>query len=389
MAFLSQWDNILNNTLTEKVLFITNKLFVDENKPEGGVRLCTYDFINLLKCRYEVLVYPVEFSKSIGYRIKAKIGIDVYEEYDLGRYEYLLKDEIAKHKIRKVFINLSNAAAISKIIKKYNGKDVKVILCSHGNESGDFLHQSVRFPHLMSPLPRFFSAWRLGRVLQKEVELRNKYLDLVLSVSEIEDSIEKWLGAKETFMVPRVFAPDFISWSPKGGRIGFLSDLSHFPNYNGLLELCEAIRAAKMSPNIEIRVAGKSGRNLDMLIKEFDFISPTGYLSEEELKQEVGTWMYYLNLVFYYSKGVSTKLAKGMNWGLPVLSTQAGNRGYRFKKGGVVTCNNPNEMVEVITSRAFQKESALKDRMEVIKAVEAFSDMNDLMEELYPVIENL
>ncbi|MDB5248362.1 MAG: hypothetical protein JWQ40_2756 [Segetibacter sp.] len=382
-------EHNLENSAKEKVLFVTNKLFVDESKPEGGVRLCTYDFINLLKCRYEVVIYSLEFNRTLTYRIKAKIGLDVYEDYDLNKYATLLKDKIAKHSIQKVFINLSNATAISKVIKKHNGENVKVILCSHGNESGDFLHQTVRFSQYMAPLPRFFSAWRLGRVLQKEVEFRTRYLDMVLNVSPIEESIEKWLGVNETYMVPRVYAPDFINWNPTEGKIGFLSDLSHYPNYNGLLQLCKALAAAKPSKSVQIRVVGKRGRNLDNLMSQYDFISPTGYLTDDELKVEAASWMYYLNLVFYYSKGVSTKLAKGMNWGLPVLSTEAGNRGYVFKNGGVVTCDSPSHMAEVIVNRAFDKGAACKDRAEVIKAVEAYADMNEVMIELYPKIENL
>lgn len=372
----------------EKVLFITNRLFVDETKPEGGVRLCTYDFIKLLKCRYNVVIYPVDYNQSLLYKFKAKIGIDVYEEYDAGKYSNLLADEIRKANIKKVFINLSNTSAIAKVVKEEN-TDIKVILCSHGNESGDFLHQSVRFNKMMSPLPRFFSSWRLGRVLQKELDFRNRYVDLILSVSDVENNIEKWLGAKQTFMVPRVFSPDFILWNPKEGRIGFLSDLSHFPNYYGLLNLCNELKTLNFEKKIEIRVVGKPSKNLDLLVKNFSFISPTGYLNEKELKQEAGTWMYYLNLVFYYSKGVSTKLAKGINWGLPVLSTEAGNRGYVFKNGGVVTCKGAKEMASKIIATAFDKPAVSKEREEVLKAVEAFCDINDVMNDLYPIIENL
>lgn len=377
----------MNKLSKEKVLFITNQLFVDESKPEGGVRLCTYDFIELLKCRYEVVIFSLDYNKSFIYRLKAKIGVDVYEEYDTNKYLKLLANEIKKAHIKKVFINLSNALAITKAVKE--NSDVKVILCSHGNESGDFLHQTVRFSRMMHPLPRLFSSWRLGRVLQKELDFRNRYIDLVLSVSDIENSIEKWLGAKQTFMVPRVFLPDFISWNPIVGRIGFVSDLSHYPNYYGLFNLCKELQNKDLDKKIEIRVVGKSCGNLKLLLKEFNFISPLGYLNEEQLKQEAGSWMYYLNPVFYYSKGVSTKLAKGMNWGLPVLSTEAGNRGYIFKNGGVVTCKGAKDMANKIITSAFDKPAVSKEREKVIKAVTSFCSMNDVMNNLYPIIENL
>lgn len=373
---------------TEKVLFITNKLFIDDTQPEGGVKLCTSDFIGLLQTRFEVVIFPLEFNRSVLFRLKAKIGIDVYEEYNANAYAGLLSIEIKKYEIQKVFINLSSAITLSKIVKEIDPA-VKVILCSHGNESGDVLHQSVRFSALISPIQLFFSSYRLGALLKRELEYRRRYVDLVMTVSEIEAGIEKWIGAKTTFMVPRVFFPEFIDWKPIEGRIGFLADLSHYPNYYGLLRLCQALQESKPDKKLQIRVAGMPTRNLNLLTKQFDFIVAAGYLDEAELKKEAATWMYYLNLVFYYSKGVSTKLAKGMNWGLPVVSTQAGNRGYIFKKGSVVTCKDAEEMAKLLLERTFDIEKAAADREEVLKAVYSFSDMNVVMEELYPLLESI
>ena len=99
--------------------------------------------------------------------------------------------------------------------------------------------------------------------------------------------------------------------------------------------------------------------------------------------------MYFLNPVFYYSKGVSTKLAKGMNWGLPVISTVAGNRGYIFKRGGVITCYNPDEMAKEITDRAFNFDIAKADREQVMHAVDSYKDFSELMKGIYPVINSL
>lgn len=378
----------MDNENKERVLFITNKLFVDDTQPEGGVQLCTNDFIKLLQCRYNVKIFSIEFNRSVWFRLKAKIGVDLYEEYDAEKYTDGLAIALKENNIKKAFINLSSATALAKVIKGITS-EVKVILCSHGNESGDVLHQSVRFSNLISPLQLLFSSYRLGALLRKELEYRRDYIDLVLSVSEVENSIEKWIGAKRTFMVPRVFSPDFIPWNPKPGRVGFLADVSHYPNYYGLLQLCEALENGTSKERIEIRVVGMPARNLTLLMKRFDFIVATGYLSEEELRKEASTWMYYLNLVFYYSKGVSTKLAKGMNWGLPVISTEAGNRGYFFKEGIIVTCKDAAEMSQIILDRCFNKGKACKDREEVLKAVKAFSSVSLIMEELFPVIESL
>ena len=37
----------------EKILFISHELFLDETRKEGGVRVCTLEFIDLLQTRFE------------------------------------------------------------------------------------------------------------------------------------------------------------------------------------------------------------------------------------------------------------------------------------------------------------------------------------------------
>lgn len=373
----------------EKVLFITNRVFIDDSKMEGGVRLCTYDFIKLLQCKYEVINFPLDYSKKISFRLKAKLGMDVLEDYDKAAYATELFKAIREQGITKVFINLSSTSAVAEVIKNEFKDTVTIALCSHGIEAGDLLHHTVRFKHFLPWIKQKTSAWKLGKTLQKELELRLNSFDIVLTVSEIEQSIEHWLGAKEVFFVPRVFEPDYIQWNPVLGRVGFIADVSHYPNYYGLLQLCKAIKRSSYAEKINIRVVGKNCTNLDLLKNEFPFVTALGYMDNAELITEAGTWMYYLNLVFYYSKGVSTKLAKGMNWGLPVLSTVAGNRGHVFYNGNVVTCDTAEDMVSIILSRLENKDLLDGDMKNVKLAVESFCDYNKVMDNLYPIMEKI
>src|SRR6201987_5763267 len=225
----------------EKILFITNHLFIDEQAQEGGVSYCTKDFINLLKTRYEVILFPVSFNSSFLYRLKSKLGIAVFEDYAPQEVASSLFKTIKESGIKKVFINLSTALSFSKIISEKFGSNIKIILCSHGIEGGDMLHNAVRSDHSLSGFQQLASSYKLGGTLKKELEYRKNYIDLVLTVSEIEASIEKWMGAKKVFFVPRTFLKDLVSWMPVKGRLGFVGDLNHFPNYYGLLQLCEAI----------------------------------------------------------------------------------------------------------------------------------------------------
>jgi hypothetical protein len=373
----------------EKIIFITNKVFVDSTKPEGGVSYCTKDFISLLQTKFDVVIFPLTYNRSLLYRIKAKLGIDVFEDYNAADYKDELDQYIISNGIKKVFINLSSTSAVAKVIKEKFGDSVKTILCSHGIEAGDFLHHTVRFKHLLSKLHILTSSYRLGKILKSELALRLDCFDLILTVSEIEVAIEKWLGAKKVFFVPRILLPDFIEWKPIPGRLGFVGDVSHFPNYYGLLKLCEAISVGQMNEKTVIRVVGKPCRNLELITAKFSFVQPIGYLDNDKLIQEAGTWMYYLNLVFYYSKGVSTKLAKGMNWGLPVISTEEGNRGYSFVKGSINTVDNVEGILQLINSRINDNKLLEKDKENVELAVRSSESYNDLMNQLFPIITSL
>lgn len=372
----------------EKVIFITNEIFIKKNDlQKGGVRLCTDDYVCLLSCKYDIIFFPVKFDNSFFRKIKSKLGIDVFVDYNPSSYESYLFKIITENNINKVFINLSNAISFSTIIKNRFKDDVKVILCSHGIEGGDFLHNTGRSSGAF--FSKLLSSYKLGEIFKKDLEYRMKSIDMVLTVSEVEMAIENWLGAKDVFFVPRVFSPRFLDWNPKYGRLGFVADVSHFPNFFGLERFCQAIHNNQISEEIELIVVGKPCANLKSLENKYSFIKATGYLDEDRLEQEASTWMYFLNLVFYYSKGVSTKLQLGLNWGLPVLSTPQGNRGYVFKLGGVIECQDEYEMVNIITSRMSDKDSLLKDKnMTELAALNSFK-YSEIMDELFLKLNTL
>lgn len=374
----------------EEVVFITNKIFIDLTLPEGGVRVCTLEFIDLLKAGYQVIFLPVSVNRSLVFRLKFKLGIDVYEDYNPSDYFQQLSELVIKKGIKKFFINLSNATDFAGYLKKtFPEHNLKTILCSHGNESGDFLHQSARFSNDLPTVKRLFSAWRLGKILQKEALYRLQYIDCVLTVSQVEERLEQWIGAKKTYLVPRVFKGNFLEWKPIAGRIGFVGDIRHEPNFYGLLQLCEAIEREDKDKKIELRLIGKEDENSSILKKKFSFVTALGYMDDCALQNEAATWSYYLNLVFYYSKGVSTKLSKGINWGLPVISTTAGNRGYFFRGGDIVTIDDPRKIVEYLLQTINKEQMVYHDREGVMKVVKNTITFEEIMKDLKPVLDQL
>jgi hypothetical protein len=353
----------------KNALFISNKIFLDQSHAfKGGVTQCTQNYIDIIRKGYNLFFFPIDFDKSKYKRIKSRFCLGVFDDYNTKSYFGKLKDEIIQNEIKVIFINLSSAVDFSRIIKEINPL-IKVVLCSHGIEAGDYFHNILRSGRGESKVAAAISNYKFGKIFKKDIQYRLKFIDLVLTVSEIEKSIEKWMGAKDVFFVPSLFKCEFLSWKPILGRLGFVGDVSHYPNYFGLESLCSEIAKEDIRNNIDIIIVGKPCSNIEILKSKYSFITSLGYLEEDLLKKEASTWMYYLNLVFYYSKGVSTKLQLGVNWGLPVLTTEPGNRGYNILLEKDLICNNPIEMVQVIKSRIENVELLYSDKKSIERNV--------------------
>jgi hypothetical protein len=369
-----------------KALFISQDFFLGKSNLAGGVSLCTSDFIALISTKYHLMFFPLKTKLNLLNRIINKLGLMGYPSFDLSIIRVKEVEKVIKENgIKYIFINHTYISAIARVMKK-SFPDVKVVMCSHGNESGDFLHSITRFPKNMSSISRFFGSYKLGKILTQEVEFRRFYFDAVLTVSEVEESIEKWLGARNVKFVPRVFVNKFIDWTPINQRVGFVSDISHEPNYFSILKFCELVERSSLREIINIRLVGKSHSRYNYLSGKFSFVECTGYLSEEEIVSELSTWNYYLNLVDYFSKGVSTKLAYGMNFGIPVISTQIGVRGYVFPpKTGPIILKDIEEIIQYLILNINDVDKMKLCKNNVRLAVIAFSDLNlvgDLINDL-------
>lgn len=349
-----------------QVLFISNSKYIDSNAAEGGVKLCTQEYIDLIATSFKVLLFPVALNKSFAYRIKKKIGIAVYQDYSTGEYLTQLRKVVSENNIDLIFLNLTNTITFSLLIKK-NFPAVKIILCSHGNESGDFLHE-IALHKKFKGFKKIIAHYALGKMLCLESEYRNN-IDIVLTVSEVEEHIEKWIGAENVKMIARTIPDNKKEHQPVKGRVGFFGDLSHSPNFFGIKMLCDSL--LKLHANeIELRLVGTDTEIGQLLHKKYAFVNYLGYLSEGDLEKEIITWTFALNPVFYYSRGVSTKLGKALSWGLPVITTLRGMRGYQWQNGELLNCNSPTEMAILILkySKDLKAAAYYRNQIELIKA---------------------
>lgn len=337
-----------------RLLFITDRKFW--NAPhKGGVQLCTEEYFALFeKAGFHIKSYEVDSTSSIYDRLLIKAKLDTFNHYDFKKIAKSVRQIIEEENITYIAINQINLAPLAPALESIKLKSYKLILLSHGNETGDYLPYLTRVSR--SKLSRLIHAFRLGRILLRESELFTNHIDLVLCISEFEISINKWLGAENIFFVPRSFNPSFLDWQPELGKIGFVGTLDHFPNLKGLELLFNALQKLTLNKDLKIQIVGSGSELGRKLEKDYSFVEYLGRLDEEELKNIVKTWSIFLNPVFWYSRGASTKLAVAINWGIPLLSTVQGNRGYKWKDGELETCNSPEDMATRIVEYSNDKQ---------------------------------
>lgn len=378
MELNSEKEIIASNNEKISALFLCNEKFLNSLSTEGGVKFCTDEYIKLIQLNFDLTLIPVSYSTRWSFRLKLKLGLSAYDAYQPEEYNLLLRKNLDNTDINIVFLNLTNTIQFAEFIKK-KWPHVKVILCSHGNESGDHLH-SIALHKNYKGILRNSATYSLGNMLLKESHFR-KYIDLVLTVSDVEVGIEKWLGTENILMVPRFIAINNIERKPVNGRVGFLADLTHEPNFYGIKEVCEALKKLGAGHTTLHLVGAGKERGL-ILARLYPFVKYVGYLNEVELNDELKTWTFALNPVFYYSRGVSTKLGKALGMGLPVITTEKGMRGYEWTNGMLPVCNTADEMAELINKLSINIEAIQNYNMEVIKIQSTSTSLNETAKKL-------
>lgn len=349
-----------------KALFITNPKDLTAAIP-GGVQLCSAEFLQVIRLlSAEVVIFEVDVSRKPVYRFLRKAGLDSYRLYDFSTYKNELAAVIENHNIDVVFVNKAELIRVSALIKRCFKDRVKVVVLSHGNESGDYLHQIAKTNQPPSFFKLFFQKLRLGLNLYTESYYRRSFTDLVCCLSEEELAIEKWLGAKQAFFIPRIIYLQPLPWKPKPGRVGFAGTLNHKPNRDAVVRICETL--SDCNPDITLVLVGSPEKEGKALAAQYPFVSYLGALSDADLKLEAACWMYFLNPVFWYSRGASMKLGQALNWGLPVISTLAGTRGYQLPQGCLeITANDGAAFTRALQLHAHDLSKALALRHQLLQ----------------------
>lgn len=326
-----------------KGLFLYNPNDLNSEIP-GGVQICSQEFLKIIKASVTDLdMFEVHLSRSLIFRILHKLSLDNYQSYYTKTFKKPLQVVINEKEIDYIFINKAELLRFSKLIKELKLKKIpQIIIMSHGNDSGDHLGDLTSINPRLKGVFKFFGIIKLGINIFTESWYRKRYVDLVCTMSEEESSIEKWLGINNTFFIPRLIQKtQSLSKMPKQNVFGYVGTLSHTPNITALHQLFEHLLVNQFP--LEIRIVGGPIQIGKDLAKKYPFVTYLGALSENNLLQEVKIWSFFINPIFNYSRGASMKLAKAIDWEIPVITTIAGRRGYLWSDGKMLETENSPE----------------------------------------------
>lgn len=330
----------------KRALFVTDPAHFNATT-SGGVQICSQEYFRLLQsCQMDVQTFFVEHTRRFATRLKIRLGVELYERYDFSALFPQLKKVIEDGGFSVIALNQVALMGFAPLLRAAFGDTIRIVLLSHGNESGDFLHHVARRePSYGVAMIR--DIYRLGSAVYRESRGFSGAVDVLLTISETDRQVGNWLGARRSVFVPRTFDHDFLPWSPDPNRVGFVASLDHKPNLDGITQVLDELEKLEYG-SLRVRIVGAPREKGEALMRRSGLVEYAGPLSNVELRAEAATWSAFLNPVFWYARGASTKLAVAINWGLPIISTPAGNRGYVWREGGLCTVDSAAEMAAAV-----------------------------------------
>lgn len=345
-------------------LFISQSNFLKSGG--GGVQICTREFIDVIKAAdVDLTVLPFEpdrrFSTSLRRLVDSSPFVRPFAPDLLPKIEAAARQTAFDF----VFLNQEVLAALGPFLRSTLGEGCKIIVLSHGLEHTDLLH----FIRLRRRLPisgrtRPTASMLLGRIFLAEQHFR-QFIDGVCAISPFDADVERWLGTRHVVWLPRAVTSKPLAWQPTAGRLGFVGTLDHAPNLEGLVAILE-VMAREQTQGLTVRVVGSTDI-AKWLRTRFAHVEVLGPLDDAALAIEAATWTAFLHPIFCLPRGASTKLALGLAWEIPVVTTAAGRRGYVWREGGPVEVDTPEAFVAAC--QALDPAAAQRARHDVQRAV--------------------
>jgi hypothetical protein len=255
-----------------------------------------------------------------------------------------IRDRAGGSPVDFIFLNQVSLAAIAERLRDFVPPSTRIVLLSHGLESTDLLHQlRLRRELPLSGRARPLADIAMGRILRAEAASR-AHVDLVVTLSPFDMEAEHWIGARRVEWLPRTISQTALDWRPSGRRLGFVGTLDHAPNLEGLVMVLDEI-ARRVTQPPEVRAVSGSAAIGAWLARRYPFVHYLGGMDDETLRAEASTWSGFLNPIFCYPRGCSTKLAAAIGWRLPIVTTPQGRRGYLWREGSLLEAQSVETFV--------------------------------------------
>lgn len=330
------------------VLFVTNENYMEPTG--GGVQLCSREYLRTLEgCGFEIHQIAYSIDRSLRARLRRKLQPHPFGSIHPAGLVQRIVEKAEQTKARWVFLNNAEANALAPKIRS-RAPELKLIFLSHGVELTDEVN-ALRLDPASLPRHRHRPSW-FGKLLFAELQQRAA-IDGTVCISTEDVIFEKWLGCPSVLFIPRSISHHPLEFSPMLGRVGTVSTLNHVPNLDGIRQFATALRGTEVT----LRLVGGPEKIGCQLQLDFPNIVYCGKLSDEGLRQEAATWCAFVNPVFCQARGASTKVATALGWGLPVLTTMQGSRGYLWNSELLPLAKSPRELAEACKAVALDKRS--------------------------------
>lgn len=349
-----------------RAVFITADYAVEPQG--GGVQRCTREYVAVAEAAGFCLQHvSYTFDRRLTARLRRRLRQRPYQDLIPAEFVASAIERVRAARAGWVFFNQIEAAQLAPALDHLRADGHRFALLSHGVDSSDQLH-TVR---LEKPLgadgqPPAREALWLGRQLFAELG-QHRCFDVVFCLSETDRLFAQWLGAASVHVLPRLVTPAPLDWQPCGGRIGTVGTLVHAPNREGLDLFCRAL--VEQNSRVRLRLVGRPGEVGRELAARYACIDYLGGLDDQALAAEAATWCAFVNPIFCYPRGCSTKLAVPLGWELPIATTRAGARGYVWDEALVPLAETPAELARLAARLAEPSEAArLREGVRVLAA---------------------
>ncbi len=322
------------------------------------MQLCTHDHLLLLqRAGFELEIVGFDTTYTIVTRALNRLDGRGYRRMIPSDLSQAVVNAVERKRARFVFLNEADFTFLAIHLRKKLGDTVKLIHLSHGLHSTDMLilQQIQRTQKGTSEFDGRV-AKALGAKLQFEADYR-RVLDAAVCISPLDMELERWLGVNQVQWFSRLIREPMLVSSPIDRRVGCVSTLDHIPNRDGLTRLFESIEREGIG-EIRIRLVGRPKKVGQEFASRFNFVEYLGILGSEDLRTEAASWCCFVHPIFHYARGCSTKIAVALGWGIPIVTTHEGVRGYVWNEQILRLAANSKQLTEMLSTQMLRKNFA-------------------------------